>query len=374
MSRLPSSTSGRKDIAAGHHEIAVRYQWHARDEARSRRRTTSAASFASWQPRYSAHGIPTFPVHVGGGEKKPSIRGWQCVGLPGSAELARKFPDADAFGFCPGPRSRLTILDIDTDDERVLADALGKHGKTPIIVRTGSGKFHAWYRNNRERRLIRPFVGLPIDVLGSGFVVAPPSKGAKSSYQIIEGSLDDLDRLPLICNLDISSATPAIEGPADKPVIEGRRNRTVWEHCMRGARYCDDLDALIDVARTLNEEFSPPLDHHEVMKIAKSAWGYTERGVNRFGQTGAWFSTEEANTLIATDPDGFLLLAFLRANNGPESTFMVANGLEDRIHMPRKRLAAARTRLVQSHLDMVRPASKYGGPALYRWKAKGGQN
>ena len=52
------------------------------------------------------------------------------------------------------------MLDIDTTDERALADALIRHGDTPFITRTASGKFHALYRHNGERRRIRPFRGL----------------------------------------------------------------------------------------------------------------------------------------------------------------------------------------------------------------------
>ena len=43
--------------------------------------------FRDWQPRYAAHGIATFPVRVGHDGKVPAIRGWQRVGLPGSAKL-----------------------------------------------------------------------------------------------------------------------------------------------------------------------------------------------------------------------------------------------------------------------------------------------
>ena len=31
---------------------------------------------------------------------------------------------------------------------RAIADALSKHGRTPVVVRTGSGHFHAYYRHN----------------------------------------------------------------------------------------------------------------------------------------------------------------------------------------------------------------------------------
>jgi hypothetical protein len=62
--------------------------------------------------------------------------------------------------------------------------------------------------------------------------------------------------------------------------------------------------------------------------------------------------------MIASDQDAFLLLAFLRANNGPKRTFMVANGLALTFGWTRKRLAGARQRLKQSHITMVRPASE----------------
>ena len=158
--------------------------------------------FRDWQPRYAAHGIATFPVRVGDDGKVPAIRGWQRVGLPGSATLAQRFADADAFGFCAGQRSGLTILDVDTNDERTLVDALDHHGHTQIIVRSGSGNYQAWYRWNGEKRQIRPKSEKPIDILGGGFVVAPPSRGINSNYQFIQGSLDNLDRLPVLRGID----------------------------------------------------------------------------------------------------------------------------------------------------------------------------
>jgi hypothetical protein len=81
-----------------------------------------------------------------------------------------------------GKRNRLTVLDVDTQDERVLADAVDRHGKTPIVIRSGSGNFQAWYRHGGERRLIRPRHNVPIDILDAGPVVAPPSKVAKGQY------------------------------------------------------------------------------------------------------------------------------------------------------------------------------------------------
>jgi hypothetical protein len=192
------------------------------------------SNFSFWQPAYGERGIATFPVSMKNGQKKPAIRGWQHVDLRASAKLAKQFPDADAFGLCPGSRSRLTILDVDTTDEQVLSDALGQHGNTPIIVRTGSRHYQAWYRNNGESRRIRPFAGKPIDVLGAGFVVVPPSRGAKSSYQFIEGGLDDIGRLPVIQGLTGTCPLPSVKRVS---VGMGVRNSTLFALCMQAAHH-----------------------------------------------------------------------------------------------------------------------------------------
>src|SRR5262249_35373258 len=156
---------------------------------------TRAGVFRTFQPQYSAHRIATFPVDM---NKRPAVRGYPRIGLRASRELAGKFADAPALGFMCGERSRVTVLDIDTPDERVLANALSRHGPTAIVVRTASGKFHAWYRHNDERRRIRPWGDdLPIDLLGSGgFVIAPPSTTGRGSYEFIQGSLDEVTNLP----------------------------------------------------------------------------------------------------------------------------------------------------------------------------------
>ena len=94
--------------------------------------------FSRWQPRYAEHGIATFPVTA---EKTPATKGYLRTGIRGSSELARKFRDANAFGFACGPHNKVTLADIDTKSERALSDALSTYGNTPIITRTASGGF-----------------------------------------------------------------------------------------------------------------------------------------------------------------------------------------------------------------------------------------
>src|SRR5262249_7530340 len=125
-------------------------------------------SFDKWQADYAAHGVATFPVDA---DKRPMVSRYSKFGLVGSAEIASKFANAPAIGFMCGKRNGITSLDCDSRDERVLADALSRHGQTPLVARTGSGHFQAWYRHNGERRRIRPDRNVPIDILGAGFVV-----------------------------------------------------------------------------------------------------------------------------------------------------------------------------------------------------------
>jgi Bifunctional DNA primase/polymerase, N-terminal/Primase C terminal 1 (PriCT-1) len=325
--------------------------------------------FSKWQPEYAEHGIATIPVSP---EKKPLVLHPQKFGCKASAEIASKFPDAQAFGYYTGPQSGITVLDVDTPDESILAAALDRHGQTPLLVRTGSEKFHALYRHNGERRSIRAWgKESPIDLLGGGLCIAPPSVVTKGQYEIIQGSLDDLDRLPIMRELEDRLYSYGHVGPRPQPLKKGEgRNNDLWRRAMREAHHVNGVEQLLDRVKTLNEEFLEPMEQAEVTKIAKSAWGYTERGENRFGQYGVWFPTQEANELIETAPREFILLAYLRANNGQDSTFMAANGLVEKFGWKRHTLAAARESLIQrGYLKPIRQASQHT-PALYRWPIK----
>ena len=316
--------------------------------------------------------------------KRPAVRGYPRIGLRASAELASKFVDATALGFMCGRRSRVTVLDIDTSDERLLADALSRHGPTSIIVRTASGKWHAWYRHNDERRRIRPWGDdLPIDLLGGGFVIAPPSATQRGCYEFIQGHLDDVASLPRMRGLGASLYNNPItvvpddvlvkdaveEEPSPMPpaVSEGRRNERLFAHCMRQAHGCDERNALLDVARNFNNEYClPPLPDEEVVKIVHSTWRYTGLGENRFGMTGSWLPTETVRSL-APHPYLFTLVNFLQAENRPNRIFWVADGLAKHLRWPRRQFVAARREAVRrGFIEMISKPRK-GHPALYRF-------
>jgi len=327
-------------------------------------------SFSEWQPIYAERGITLIPCSP---NKAPLVKNPQKFGRKASREIADEFSNASAFGYYCGKRNGITVLDVDTTDERVLSDAMYRHGQTPIVVRTGSGKFHALYRHNNERRSIRAWDGHPIDLLGAGLAIAPPSLVAskhsqtKGQYQIIQGHLDDLDRLPIMRELEDRLYVGRANGPRPQRQGEGRNNH-LWRRAMREAHHVDDYEQLLDRVETLNQEFVEPMQQAEVTKIAKSAWGITERGDNRFGRHGGYAPLELAQSLAPVNPDALALYITLRAHNGPDSVFPIANAMADStIGLGWRRFAVARKAIIEQGLVIqVTPQTRHK-PAFYRW-------
>lgn len=326
--------------------------------------------FAEWQPAFAAVGIATFPVV----DKRPTVKNYTMAGLPASREWASRFGEAEAFGIAL-KRSKLAVVDVDTRDERVLEDAIAAHGEPPFIVQTQSGGWHLYYRRSGEGRRVRPDPAKPVDILGDGHVVAPPSRGAKGCYRIIRGCLADLAGLSprrdggwSILTTYNSTPSPLPLGPLEH-VAPGERNSTLWRYLMTHAPYCDDADALIDVARTAAEAFSSPLPAEEVVKAARSAWRYEAEDKNWIARGNRRPAPTEPDGLLWECPDAFILWKALRHYNSGRPRFYVANGMAD--SMPRtwtrKRLAAAREALLRhGHITLLR-AAHTGSPALYSW-------
>ncbi|MGN6451396.1 MAG: bifunctional DNA primase/polymerase, partial [Brucella intermedia] len=272
--------------------------------------------FAEWQPEYAARGVATFPVR----DKRPAVKSYLRIGAKASEQFALKFANDDAFGIAC-KRSKIVVLDCDTPDERVFADALDRHGRSPFIVRSGSGNWQAWYRHNGETRRVRPDPALPIDILGDGFVVAPPSKGSKGQYQLVEGSLDDLTELPSMSvsisdpnkkhnTLSLLSPPDISEGITSR--IEGKRNNELWRHSMKIARGCRRLEELMEKTMKRNQDFYEPLPADEVLRIVASAWGYETEGKNWFGHGARVIVAHDiVDSLAASDPRAFALLSLL---------------------------------------------------------------
>lgn len=326
--------------------------------------------FSQWQPRYAEHGIATFPVEG----KRPAIRGYLRAGIVASEQFALKFPAADSFGLAC-KRSRITVVDVDAPEERLLADALSEFGSTPFIVRSGGGNWQAWYRHAGEGRRVRPDPARPIDILGDGFVVAPPSETPGGRYRLVEGTLYDLDRLPPMRRPVAAPAGAAALKEAEPRIEAGQRNLELWRRCMRRTRECRDVDELMRSAVEMNKAmFYEPLPDEEVRRLVASAWANEISGKNWVGSGGkVVVDVTEVDELLAGDPDAFMLLMVLRRHHaGARETFAVANAMAET--MPGggwgvKRLAAARRRLEDlGEIELIRARSKHG-PAAYRFKS-----
>ena len=227
--------------------------------------------FAKYQPRYAEQNVITFPV---GPDKKPAVKNWQKIGLEDRQNSQRSSPTVDTFGFPLGPRSGVTILDVDTKDERAARSAVDATARSPFVVETGGG-YHAYYRYSGERRHIRPWgPDIPIDVLGNGYAVGAPSVAAKGPYKIIRGTLEDLKNLPPL---------HAMLDELRKPIPEGKRNQSLFRMGLEQAPHADDFETLMDVMRTRNMDCTlrfrnqnwrpPPALHGSMSPKAGTSWG-----------------------------------------------------------------------------------------------------
>jgi hypothetical protein len=334
-----------------------------------------SGAFAKWQPAYAEHGIATFPVEIIDNRKKPMIKHWPKVGLRGSTKLAAKFTEADIFGYHTGSRSNITVLDIDTMDEKVVEDAIQRHGEPRIITRTASGNRHLLYRYSGERRQIRPWHGLDIDLLGdNGFAIAAPSRlAAIGSYELIHGHLDDLDRLTPMAGVEDFDLPPRhghLATAHASTVHKGKRNSALYAHGMRHAPHCDDFDALLDCMRTFNlMECETPMADAEVVKTAESVSKYEQAGLNFFSQPRVMLSHDTVDTLVAANSDALALLAVLTRYHGGSDSFALANEMATMMGWGLTRWRAARDLLVRtSEIKCIRSGGRgKNDPPIYGW-------
>jgi hypothetical protein len=330
--------------------------------------------FSKWQPRYAAVGIATIPVDPD--NKVPMVKHWQKFRCPGSTELASKprFQTCNGIAFRCGARSGITILDIDVADEHMLRLRLKRHGDSPVIEQTASGKFHVWYRHNGEQRKIRPWgKDEPVDLVGDGLSIACPTKRSNGdSYRFFRGSLDDVPNLPAMGGLEeVRKATqppPLVSVPAI--VKDGERNDTLFKLCLRHARRAENVHQLTEFAMSLNATFAPPLSDAEAMQCALNAWKYEERGQN-FMHSQSLVLPISAFDKIAKDDggDALILLSCLKRYHWDRDQFVLANQFATTLGWTLRRYRKARDLLVEA--DLIRQLTaggRFKGDApLFAW-------
>lgn len=323
-----------------------------------------SGTFARWQPRYAEHGVATFPAEILPNRKKPKVSRADRIGLRYSAQLALKFPEADAFAFYAGPRSGITVVDLDTSDESMVGDVFAKYGPTSFVVRTPSRNgFHLYYRHGGEPRRVGH--GASLDMLGSGIVIAPPSQAPAGRYQIIGGTLEDLDHLPTLLLQDNKPKPSEPARPNMRTVHEGERNDALFRFALRQVKFVDSFDALVDVVRTRNLELDVPLEDEEVMRVCQKPWQYEQEDRNLLGRGGAIVTEHSVVDQLKTDPHALALLDILKRHHWGRE-FVIANSMADSLEWPRRQFKSARSRLIEMGLvEEVRPKGRRT-PAAYK--------
>lgn len=325
--------------------------------------------YSQHAPIYADAGLPVFPVDTR--RKEPAVRGWEGA-TPAKARAwanAAHLAANDGLGIVMGKPSGLTEVDVDAVGGAWIAAARERFGDTSIIIRTASGKTKLWYRHNGEGRHIRPFHGLPIDILGGGFTIAPPSwrDDMGASYSFVSGSLDDLSKLRPIR----SDAMPGTFTRAPEAVQRGERNDSLWRYCMAQARHCDDVEALIDVAATWNSAFPDPLDAAEMERCARSAWQYESEGRNYLGLKKPQLNDgDRIMDALSDQPEAHYLLLMFRRWHRSRSDFAIAPTAMSKAGSPPwhyTRIIRARDVLLdRGHLIEVTPPRRGISAGRYR--------
>jgi hypothetical protein len=321
------------------------------------------AAFSDAAPAWAAAGIVPLPV-------SPTGKGWmvkhpEAFRRQAAMSLATKPRFADAnLGFLCGALNGITVIDIDSPADSELQYALSKYGDTGAIVQTPSGGKHLYFKHDGEAREIRPDPSRPIDELGGGACIAPPSsKPTGGAYAWLRGELSVIPHLPKIRNGAVR-VKPRVNPPVGPRVPEGERNSQLFKYCRQIVAYCDDLDALIDAARTWADgRCSIPEMDAKIVATANSVWKY-QGGRKRVMQNivqAPFYSALIANL------DALALYSYLSAENGPAAEFMVADGLGPARNWPQRFVPKARRALLaMGAIKCVRLPRK-GVPALYRW-------
>ena len=165
---------------------------------------------------------------------RPTGKGWmvkhpETFGRPAAMALAAKPRFAGAnLGFMCGSHNRLTVVDVDSPTDAELQHALETYGDSPIIVSTPSGGRHVYYAHNDEPRRVRLDERHPIDMLGGGLCVAPPStRPSGASYAWLRGGLADIanGNLPKIRSGAVQKPREIERLPVGAACTEGRAQR-----------------------------------------------------------------------------------------------------------------------------------------------------
>jgi hypothetical protein len=345
--------------------------------------------FAKHAQQLRTHGLAILPTDG----KVPLIAGWRkWRDLPSAQTIerfVRQFPSAN-IAILPG-LSRLFIADVDLAGQTAQTEDL--FGRTPLHVATSRGR-HLYYRYVEGCDVLPSnlaAIGLNVDLkAGNSIVIVPPSIHQSGAIYRHEGC--DWNALRELPPPDLDRLRSALEKSrpvgnqigADHRYTEGQRGLGLNRLLCRHAAYIDSFDELLDVARTINDDFLPPLDEWEVMKRVRQVWEDAQAGKLKpwvGGEAVARSRVSEIKQLCGlgrNGADAFTLLMFLRTQHAArcargETFCIVSEAMQREQVIPgwswKRYSAAVKLLLAAGQVVLVakhRPSRGGGGrPALY---------
>ena len=282
----------------------------------------SAFPFAYAAKELRRHGLAVLPL--GGDDGKVSQVKYKGIRRPPTRldGWIKSFPDCNVGVLLDRCEPHgYTVIDIDA---RALVDeCIDRFGDTPLKI-TGRRGVHLWYQSNGEPNIPQARMGMAVDVKGAGgVVVVPPSyhRGTGTPYTFLEGSWDDLDRLPKIR----PGALPATK--ENVAIAAESRGNVLFRTLLKRAPTVDSKEALAEVAETLNAAFPTPMRPKDVIRTAKRVWTYHAAGRNYFATGGALHLPHLHMKAIHAHPDSAIalrLLTELMCSHHNRSTFAIA--------------------------------------------------
>ncbi len=206
---------------------------------------------------------------------------------PTEEEIRRwwqQYPNAN-IGVVAGKVSGIVVIDLDLDkDDNENGAKIYEQAPTDLIVKTGRGGYHLYYRYPEDVDHIPNRVGLlpGVDVRADGgYVVAPPS--AHSSGRLYKWvRRGEPGKLPSYLVGLLTSHTPVERDDKESSskwlsdllagVREGQRNDACAKLC--GYLFGKGIpkDVVLTIVRQWNEKNHPPLPDHEVVATVKSVY------------------------------------------------------------------------------------------------------
>ena len=276
--------------------------------------------FSLYALKYYKLGLCIIPCNC----KKPLIS-WKKYQekRPSLATIYRwleKYPNAN-IGIITGKISNLSVIDCDNLD-LTIEDLQNEFGKTTFIVSTPSRGKHLYYSFDGESCKVN-YQNRKIDIRANGgCIIAPYSFNAdkKGFYEILQGNLNDLGKLPMIKNnllkneqqSDFCLSYKDSQNQLDLNIPEGQRNFVLFHSLKNIAHSHRSYESLLKGAYEINAfRFEKLLDEDEIKRTVKKVWNYKI--------TNQLYSKKRSRKQEILDcvdnKNSFYLLEFLRSNH-----------------------------------------------------------